>query len=116
MDYIKDWVAEQERIKREANRTPTPPPPAPEQPVVPLKVGSRYGLQTRAEVAALKAEEEEAKSKKGGKGRKSARGGSPRRSAKGEKSESPDKKDKGILQNTPLSCRPFYCKNSPKTK
>ncbi|XP_078373230.1 sperm-associated antigen 17-like isoform X2 [Oculina patagonica] len=89
---IEDWVREQERIREQAARTPTPPPPAPEQPSVPLKIGSRYGLMTRQEVALIKAEEEE-KGKK--KGKKSARGSrSPKRSAKTrEKSASPDKKD-----------------------
>ena len=85
-------------MREEAARTPTPPPPVPEQPSVPLKVGSRYGLMTRQEVALIKAEEEE-KGKK--KGKKSARGTrSPKRSASKsrEKSASPDKKDdKGIL-------------------
>jgi len=87
---------QQERLREQAARTPTPPPPAPEQPSVPLKIGSRYGLMTRQEVALIKAEEEE-KSKK--KGKKSARGSrSPKRSAKTrEKSASPDKKeDTGI--------------------
>ena len=64
---------------------------------MPLKIGSRYGLMTRQEVALIKAEEEE-KSKK--KGKKSARGTrSPKRSAtkSREKSASPEKKDdKGI--------------------
>lgn len=57
-----------------------------------MKIGSRYGLMTRQEVALIKAEEEE-KGKK--KGKKSARGSrSPKRSAKTrEKSASPDKKD-----------------------
>lgn len=79
-------------MRQEAARTPTPPPPAPEQPSIPLKVGSRYGLMTRQELALIKAEEEE-KSKK--KGKKSARGTrSPKRSAKSrEKSPSPEKKD-----------------------
>lgn len=60
---------------------------------MPLKIGSRYGLMTRLEVALIKAEEEE-KSKK--KGKKSARGTrSPKRSAtkSREKSASPEKKD-----------------------
>lgn len=79
-------------MRQEAARTPTPLPPAPEQPSIPLKVGSRYGLMTRQELALIKAEEEE-KSKK--KGKKSARGSrSPKRSAKSrEKSASPEKKD-----------------------
>ena len=80
-------------MKEQAIRTPTPPPPAPEQPSIPLKIGSRYGLMTRQEVALIKAEEEE-KSKK--KGKKSARGSrTPKRSAakSREKSASPEKKD-----------------------
>ncbi|KAK2570951.1 Sperm-associated antigen 17 [Acropora cervicornis] len=92
LSSIGDWVQEQERLRQEAARTPTPPPPAPEQPSIPLKVGSRYGLMTRQELALIKAEEDE-KSKK--KGKKSARGTrSPKRSAKSrEKSPSPEKKD-----------------------
>ena len=106
VDSIKDWVQEEERLRKEATRTPTPPPPVLEPPTIPLKVGSRYGLMTRTEVAAIKAEEEE-KSKKG-KGRKSARSRTPKRSAKTrEKSESPEKKDKGrktLVQKPQPNC------------
>ncbi|PFX34574.1 Sperm-associated antigen 17 [Stylophora pistillata] len=89
---LGDWIQEQERIREEAARTPTPPPLAPEQPSVPLKIGSRYGLMTRQEVAIIKAEEEEKNKKKG---KKSARGSrnSKRSSKTREKSASPDKKD-----------------------
>lgn len=100
VDSIRDWVQEEERLRLEAARTPTPPPPVLEQPTIPLKVGSRYGLMTRAEEAAIKAEEEE-KNKKG-KGRKSARSKSPRRSARSrDKDESPEKKDKGESRDLP---------------
>ena len=85
-------------MRQEAARTPTPPPPAPEQPSIPLKVGSRYGLMTRQELALIKAEEEEKNKKKG---KKSARGTrSPKRSAKSrEKSASPEKKDDKGMQH-----------------
>lgn len=94
---INTWIDDQERMKIEAARTPTPPPVVIEEPSAPLKEGSRYGLVTRAEMNALKAEEEE-KNKKG-KGKKSARGTrSPGRgSAKSRaKDQSPDKKGKDI--------------------
>ena len=95
---LKVWLEEKERTKSEVKQSPTPPPPVPEQPAVPVKIGSRYGLQTRAEVAALKAEEEDAKNKKG-KGRKTPRPGtrSPRRSAMGSRTATPEVKDKGEL-------------------
>jgi len=90
---INSWIDEQERIKKEAARTPTPPPVVVEETPIPLKEGSRYGMMTRSDINLLKAEEEE-KNKKG-KGKKSARGGrSPARtSAKSRaKDQSPEKK------------------------
>ncbi|CAB4022723.1 Hypothetical predicted protein [Paramuricea clavata] len=87
---IHDWNLQQERIEEENNKTPTPVPPTPEPPQTEIKIGSRYGLKTRAEIAALKAEEED-KGKK--KGKRSARSRTPKSGKKsaGEKKGSPSK-------------------------
>lgn len=105
---IHTWIDEQERIKKEAARTPTPPPVVVYETPPPLKEGSRYGLMTRADVNALKAEEEE-KSKKG-KGKKSARGTRTpgRQSAKSRaKDHSPDKKGTSVCLSS--ECLSVVC-------
>ena len=81
---IHEWSYQQDRLEEENNKTPTPVPQTPEPPKTEVKVGSRYGLKTRAEIAALKAEEED-KGKK--KGKRSARSRTPKSAKKGPAAE-----------------------------
>jgi hypothetical protein len=94
---IYDWNVQQERIEEENNKVPTPVPPSPEPPKPQIKLGSRYGLKTRAEIAALKAEEEDKGKKKG------------KRSARSRTPKSGKKTPTGKKAGTGLICIVHYC-------
>ncbi|XP_028409597.1 sperm-associated antigen 17-like isoform X2 [Dendronephthya gigantea] len=97
---IREWNLQQDRLEEENNKTPTPVPPTPEPPKADIKIGSRYGLKTRAEIAALKAEEDD-KGKK--KGKRSARSRTPKSGKKGSATE---KKGSSTKSRVPSSGSP----------